>query len=83
MHLTLLFKPLTHPLARGEKSQQIELKLSKKKCAQGEFTEEQKKQGEIACKKRQSQNRPFCMNQGNLGATDTYKRLDEMCSWKR
>lgn len=30
MHLKPLFKPLTHPLARTKKSQQIQLKLSKK-----------------------------------------------------
>lgn len=30
MHLKPLFKPLTHPLARRKKSQQIKLKLSKK-----------------------------------------------------
>lgn len=44
-HLKVLFKPLTHPLARGEKSQQIKLKLSKKKNAQRGLTEEQENQG--------------------------------------
>lgn len=47
MHLKLLFKPLTHPLARGEKYQQIELKST-----QGEFAKERENQGEIVSKKK-------------------------------
>lgn len=41
------------------------------------MTEEQGNQVKIASKKKQSQNRPFCKKQGNLGVTSSPRTLEQ------
>lgn len=71
MHLKFLFKPLTHPPARGENSQQINLKLCKKKVLREDLWKSRKTQVERASKKIQNQKRFLDMRQRNLGTTYT------------